>query len=150
MVTLPSLPTSRPLPKSGPFPPPALLGFNGTTSLSATPHGPDLALAGVRLVLANHRWGLPCCVGFRLWRAVALTPAGPPSGIMDHSPGLRRHWPSPLGTEGRLLQSPFSGPARRSRKLRPAHSLSRLTTLCHSRLRPACYLPSRLNCYRLE
>jgi hypothetical protein len=27
-------------PKSGPFPPPALPGFYGTTSLSATPHGP--------------------------------------------------------------------------------------------------------------
>jgi len=39
MVTLPTLPTSRPFPKSGPFPPPTLLGFLGTTSLSATPHG---------------------------------------------------------------------------------------------------------------
>ena len=30
--------------------------------------------------------GLPCCVAFLLRRAVALTPAGPPSGIMGHSP----------------------------------------------------------------
>ena len=40
-------PLSRPLspsqayPKSGPFPPPALPGITGTTSLSATPYGPD-------------------------------------------------------------------------------------------------------------
>ena len=40
MVTLLILPASRPLPKSGPFPPPTLLGFLGTTGLSATPHGP--------------------------------------------------------------------------------------------------------------
>jgi hypothetical protein len=36
-------------PKSGPFPPPALPGFNGTMSLSDTPRRPGLSLAGVRL-----------------------------------------------------------------------------------------------------
>jgi hypothetical protein len=41
--------TSIACPKSGPFPPPALLGFTGTTSLSATPRQPGLSLAGVRL-----------------------------------------------------------------------------------------------------
>jgi len=50
------------------------------------PTRPGLSLAGVRLVHANHRWGFPCCVDFLLCRAVAITPAGPPSGIMGHSP----------------------------------------------------------------
>jgi hypothetical protein len=40
MATLPTLAASGALPKSGPFPPPALPGFVGTTSLSATPRGP--------------------------------------------------------------------------------------------------------------
>ncbi len=40
MATLQTLATSGALPKSGPFPRPALPGFNGTTSLSATLHGP--------------------------------------------------------------------------------------------------------------
>src|SRR5438128_1635078 len=40
MVTLPLSPTSRTLPKSGPFPLPALPGVHGTTDLSVTPHGP--------------------------------------------------------------------------------------------------------------
>ena len=40
MVTLPTLPSSRPLPKSGPFPPSALPDLRGTTGLSATPGSP--------------------------------------------------------------------------------------------------------------
>jgi hypothetical protein len=46
-------------PKSGPFPPPELPGFNSTTSLSATPHGPACPsrVAGCWLVPAPR--GLP-------------------------------------------------------------------------------------------
>ena len=40
MATLLTLAASPALPKPSPFPPPALPGFVGTTSLSATPHGP--------------------------------------------------------------------------------------------------------------
>src|SRR6476661_9016473 len=50
-------------PKSGPFPPPALPGFPGTTNLSVTPRRPGLSLAGVRLgTPSSHRWGFPCCL----------------------------------------------------------------------------------------
>ena len=75
-------PLSRPLfpsqagPKSGPFPPPALPGFTGTTGLSAPPIRLGLALAGCRLVNLHHRWGFPCCVGSPCIHAVAITPAG--------------------------------------------------------------------------
>jgi hypothetical protein len=55
-------PLSRTLPKSGPFPPPALPGFDGTMDLSDSPRRPGLSLAGVRLGPAPTAWGLPCCV----------------------------------------------------------------------------------------
>ena len=50
------------------------------------PTRPGLSLTGVRLVLANHRWGFPCYADFLLRRAVVITPAGPSTGIKDHSP----------------------------------------------------------------
>ena len=40
MATLQTLAVSRTLPKSGPFPPPELPGFDGTMSLSDSPRGP--------------------------------------------------------------------------------------------------------------
>ena len=40
MATLQTLAASRTLPKSGPFPPPELPGFDGTMSLSDSPRGP--------------------------------------------------------------------------------------------------------------
>jgi hypothetical protein len=57
----------------------------------------------------------------------------------------------PFGVEGRLLQDPFSEPARRSRKFWPVSSLSRLK-------RPVFlrgflwyrYLHHHSDCYRLE
>ena len=54
---------SQALPKSGPFPPPALPGFTGTTSLSATPYGPACPSRASGLVPLHHRWGFPCCGG---------------------------------------------------------------------------------------
>ena len=50
------------------------------------PDRPGLSLAGCALTCTVTSRGLPCCVGFLLRLAVALTPAGPPSGIMGHSP----------------------------------------------------------------
>jgi hypothetical protein len=49
---------------SGPFPPPALPGFLGTTSLSATPDGPAWPSRASSWDLASHRWGFPCCSSF--------------------------------------------------------------------------------------
>ena len=70
MVTLPIGAASGPLPKSGPFPPPALPGFHGTMSLSDSLRNrthPSRAvrwrfegyhLAGSLVLLGNS----PCCV----------------------------------------------------------------------------------------
>ncbi len=49
---------------SGPFPPPKLLGFPGTTSLSATPNGPACPSRASGWDLASLRWGFPCCSSF--------------------------------------------------------------------------------------
>jgi hypothetical protein len=49
---------------SGPFPPPELPGFHGTTSLSATPRGPACPSRDSGWDLSSHRGGFPCCIGF--------------------------------------------------------------------------------------
>jgi len=109
-------------PKSGSFPPPALPGFYGTTSLSATPRRPGLSLAGVRLgTPSSHRWGFPCCLSIPL-------PHMP-------SPVPRRDWSSRVArcstSSGLPHRSRGSAPAlrvsrfaRRSLTLRPAGSLT--------------------------
>jgi hypothetical protein len=57
----------RPFPRrasflnSGPFPPPELPGFPGTTSLSATPCGPACPSRASGRDLSSLRWGSPCC-----------------------------------------------------------------------------------------
>ena len=70
MATLQTLAVSRSLPNSGPFPPPALPGFQGTMSLSDSPRGPARRLTPVprgrpvgfrALQHASTAWGLPCC-----------------------------------------------------------------------------------------
>ena len=45
----------------GPFPPPALPGFTGTTGLSATLSGPTLSSRVVGWRVPRHRQGFPCC-----------------------------------------------------------------------------------------
>src|SRR5450755_4518774 len=74
------LTTSRTLPKSGPFPPPALPGFGGTTSLSATPHGPACCsrASGWRHVATAGASRVAFVLLCR--HAVATTPAGPSRG----------------------------------------------------------------------
>src|SRR6185437_8328527 len=54
-------PRRAPFLNSGPFPPPELLGFPGTTSLSATPGGPACPSRASGRDLAPLRWGFPCC-----------------------------------------------------------------------------------------
>ena len=130
---------SRAHPKSGPFPPPALPGFHGTTSLSATPRRPGLSLAGVRLGALSHRWGFPCCL------LIPLPCMPSPVPRRDRSSRVARG-----STSGGLPhRSGRSAPAlrvsrsvRRSLALWPAWSL----TPRRSRLLE-CFSPSR---YLLE
>ena len=46
---------------SGPFPPPELPGFPGTTNPSATPGGPACPSRASGWGFAPRRWGFPCC-----------------------------------------------------------------------------------------
>jgi len=80
MAILLTLTASAALLKSGPFPPPALPGFDGTAGLSATPHGPACPSRA-------SGWsdgpplGLPVLRPISLCtHAVAITPVGPQPG----------------------------------------------------------------------
>jgi len=121
------LTTSGSLPKSGPFPPPELPGFAGTTSLSATPHGPACPsrVAGRWLVPAPP--GLPVlreksCAnvpasftpaagcGASVWLAAPRSlrcPPGPSSfqafPVRVAGPLLRLAFSRPEGNESRLV-----------------------------------------------
>jgi len=124
MATLPTLATSGALPKSGPFPPPALPGFVGTTSLSATPHGPACpsrasgwrpraATAGVSRVACHlHLADMP-----------SPLPRRDRVGGMSFNSTTTAAFPEIM--PGRLPHYGLSRPAQRSLTLRPAHSLSR-------------------------
>ena len=57
-------PRRAPFLNSGPFPPPELLGFPGTTSLSATPGSPACPSRASGWDLASLRWGFPCGSSF--------------------------------------------------------------------------------------
>ena len=118
------LATSAAHPKSGTFPPPALPGFPGTASLSATPDGRACPSRASRWELVLPPLGFPvlrpisCCQ-----HAVALTPVGPQAGS-GCSPGT---WDSglPHPFAGSAPTLDVSRPAQRSRMLRPAGSRSR-------------------------
>src|SRR5262249_32361418 len=108
----------------GPFPPPALPGFGGTTDLSATPPGPACPsrASGWRSRAATA--GASRVAQLSVCRhAVALTPAGPRTGSV-RSPEVRGvGLPCYSGRSAPAL--PVSRPARRSLTLRPAGSPSR-------------------------
>jgi hypothetical protein len=128
MATLLTLPTSTALLKSGSFPPPALPGFVGTTSLSATPRGPACPSRASGWS-QGPPLGFPVLRRISLYRhAVAITPVGPQAGS-GRSPvacdgGL------PRVSDGSAPTSNVSRPARRSLTLRPVCSRGRLAALC--------------------
>ena len=139
---------------SGPFPPPELPGFDGTTGLSATPVGPACPsrASGWRSRAAT-AWGFTCCAGFSVCRhAVATTPVGPPGScrftgvslILPSGCGLPRY------VGGSAPTSCLSGPARRSLALRPASSPNRQGGPFSRRLRRFRYLHRRSDSFRLE
>ena len=104
MATLLTLAASPALPKSGPFPPPALPGFVGTTSLSATPHG-------------------PACPS----RASGWEDALPPLGLpVLRAISLCRSMPSPLPRRDRGGRDRRSNPPRRRPSLKYCQVGSRI------------------------
>ena len=91
----------------GPFPPPALPGFDGTTSLSATPHGPACPSRESSWEAYRPPLGFPVLRPISVYRhAVALTPVGPPVRFARQA---RTTAAFPLPLRGRLPQQLFRG-----------------------------------------
>ena len=113
---------SASLSNKGSFPPPALPGFCGTTSPSATlPARP--APHGVPVDVCAPPTGLPVLPPPpSSMRAAATTPAEPAGARVTHFPAGGS---LPRTTGGSASALAVSGPARRSLALRPAWSLSR-------------------------
>ena len=121
----------------GPFPPPALPGFSGTTDPSAT-RRPGLPLAGSRLMCAASPPGLP-----------VLLPSSPFHACQRHYPDGSGSVPAslsspsanglPLKSGGSASVLSVSRPARRSLAFRPAWSLGHPWRP----LTPECFRPYR-------
>src|SRR6202011_2179439 len=104
----------------GPFPPPALPGFIGTTSLSATPGRPACPSRASGWSSPTTPWGFPCCVRFPCVHAAATTPAQRLGVLLcSFTPAVSAFPERIIGSACALS---FSRLARRSLTLRPAHS----------------------------
>jgi hypothetical protein len=138
---------------SGPFPPPELPGFLGTTSLSVTPVGPACPSRASGWESRAPTDGVSrVAVVLRMSACRRHYPGGTPgscrfSGCNPHSPsgcGLPRF------TGGSASTLNLSRPARRSLALRPADSPSRCDDPFSRRLRRFRCLHRRSDSFRLE
>ena len=135
-------------PKSGSFPPPALPGFHGTTSLSVTPRRPGLSLAGVRLGMpSSHRWGFPCCLSIPLPDMPSPVPRRDRSSFVarDSTSGGLPHRSGRSAPALRVSRS-----ARRSLTLWPACLLTPYGAVSKSASVQVVTSLNRSRCYRLE
>src|SRR5271154_3081619 len=89
------------------FPPPALPGFSGTTSLSATPQCPASPSRASGWSSLTALWGFPCCARFPCVRAAASTPVQRLGVVFDHL--TQPYQPSPKLQSGRPTHRPFRG-----------------------------------------
>jgi hypothetical protein len=134
-------------PNRGPFPPPELPGFIGTTRLSATPDSRGLTLASCRLITQSPNGASRVASGPLCVHAIASTPARSMEPIRSYRPidcGL------PLKTGGSALALLVSRPAQRSLSLCPARLPSRHRDPLHRRLQRLRYLCRCFDCYRVE
>ena len=90
-----SLATCCVRPVQGPFPPPALPGFPGTTGLSATSLRPDHPSPESGWPSPATPRGFPCCARFPCVHAAATTPAQPLA--VPPCSSVQRYQPSPKG-----------------------------------------------------
>ena len=142
---------------SGPFPPPELPGFGGTTGLSATPI--DLACpsrASSRRSRASVVRGFPCCrclpcadmpLPLPRWDRRVRSLAGrpiPAVSLFADDGGLPRY------DGGSAPTLSLSRPAQHSLALRPVHSLHRRAVHLSRRLRRFRYLHRRSDSFRPE
>ena len=138
---------------SGPFPPPALPGFDGTTGLSATPGGPACPSRESGWRSRAPPPGASRVASDLLCRhAVANTPVGPLVRVASRgvTPILPATCGLPRFSGGSAPTLPLSRPAQRSLTLRPACSRGRQGDPFHRRLRRFRCLHRRSDCYRLE
>jgi len=114
---LPALLSNR-----GPFPPPELPGFRGTTGLSATLTGPACPSRESGLARARHRQGFPCCLCLPLTQM--LSPIPRRRRPVRSSLASRTLAAFPESTAGRPPHQPFRGLLSVSLALRPVCLLS--------------------------
>jgi len=111
------------------------------------PRRPGLPLASYRLILSITIVGFPCCV----WSPWPACRANAPAGRMKP---VRSYASTNIGLPsihgGSAPASPVSGPAQRSRMLRPTDSPSRPSDPLHQRLQQLRRLHRRSSCYRAE
>ena len=89
------------------FPPPALPGFSGTTSLSVTPKRPACPSRASDWSSLTTPWGFPCCARFPCVRAAASTPVQRLGVVFAHL--TQPYQPSPKLQSGRPAHRPFRG-----------------------------------------
>src|ERR1700722_1708665 len=89
------------------FPPPALSGFSGTTSLSATPQRPACPSRASGRSSLTTLWGFPCCVRFPCVRAAATAPVQRLGVVLVRL--TQPYQPSPITLSGRPAHRPFRG-----------------------------------------
>src|SRR5712671_5325940 len=112
------------------------------------PTAPDLSLAGVRLVIADHASGLPVLRALSLCTCCRQYP-GAAAGRNPRSshPAVAAFPDSAVGS---ACTSTFSRLARRSLAVRPAHSRGHQVVTAIRRLQPFRYLHDCSDCFRLE
>ena len=132
LICLRMPPSSKAYQKSGSFPPPALPGFNGHTTLSNSRRcrRPKRTLRP----LPSHQTGLPRLPEPPFQRAVPTTPADRAGAYVDCFPASRG-LPQIAGGSASALS--LSRPLQASLTLRPAGSLSHPQATFVTRLQPA-------------
>ena len=131
------MPLLTPSLNSGPFPPPALPGFAGTTSPSATPDSPACpSRASGRGPRPRAAWGFPCCLGSPLRACCRQYPGGTAGsdrswdGLFQPFPSLPATAAFPGSMAGRLPHHCFRGLLGVHYSLRPARSRGHSLALC--------------------
>src|SRR3954453_13425298 len=145
-------PSSKAHQKPGPFPPPALPGFNGRMTLSDSRQ--SRRLSATLRPLPSLTTGLPRLLGSPFRRAVPTTPADQAGAHVDLLP-RSRGLPQMAGGSASALS--LSRPAQALLTLRPAGSLSRPEATFVTRLQPmqlpaqaARQLPDQSTTLRVE
>ena len=136
-------PSSKAHQKSGPFPPPALPGFNGRMTLSDSRRGRRRS-ATLR-PLPSHRTGLPRLPASPFRRAVPTTPADRAGARVDCFPA---HTAFPKWQEGRHPHCHFRGLLRLHACYGPSDCSAAQGDLCHEAPALPVARPSRSSATR--